>query len=71
MFIDQEKVWSAGEQRETVQARSLFFYWAVRELGVTMVSLSRRLDLSVTAIGKSVIRGEKLAKAKKFSLIDI
>jgi hypothetical protein len=33
-----------------------FVHWAVKELG------------SVQAIGKSVIRGEKLAKAKKYSL---
>jgi len=46
--------------------------WAVRvrELGVTMVSLSRRLDQSVTAVGKAVIRGEKLAKANKYLLFD-
>ena len=68
--VEQEKVRAAGRHREIVQARSLLCYWAVRELGVTMISLSRRLDLSVTAIGKAVIRGEKLAKAKKYSLID-
>jgi len=58
------------KHRETVQARSLLCNWAVRELGVTMILLSRRLDLSVTAIGKAVIRGEGLAKANKYSLID-
>ena len=68
--IDQEKVWAAGRHREIVQARSLFCYWAVRELGLTMISLSRRLDQSVTAVGKSVIRGEKLAKANKYLLFD-
>jgi len=68
--VGQEKVWAAGRQREIVQARSLLCYWAVRELGVTMISLSRRLDLSVTAISKAVIRGERLAKANKYSLID-
>jgi hypothetical protein len=35
-----------------------------------MISLARRLDQSVTAVGKAVIRGEKLAKAKKYSLFD-
>ena len=68
--VEQEKVWDAGRQREIVQARSLFCYWAVRELGVTMISLSRQLNLSVTAIGKAVIRGEKLAKANKHLLFD-
>ncbi len=43
--------------------------WAVRELGVTMISLARRLDQSVTAVGKTVIRGEKLA-VNSYSLLD-
>ena len=68
--VDQEKFWAAGRRREIVQARSLLCYCAVRELWVTMISLSRRLDLSVTAIGKAVIRGEKIAKANKYSLIE-
>jgi len=67
--IKLEDVWAAGRHRETVRARSLLCYWSVRELGVTMTSLSRRLKISVQAIGKSVVRGEKLAKAHKYSLI--
>ena len=67
--INIEEVWAAGRHRETVRARSLLCYWSVRELGVTMTSLSRRLKISVQAIGKSVVRGEKLAKANKDSLI--
>lgn len=67
--VRQKDVWAAGRHRETVRARSLLCYWAVRELGVTMTSLSRLLNISVQAIGKSVIRGEKTAKAEKYSLI--
>ena len=66
--VRQKDVWAAGRHRETVRARSLLCYWAVRELGVTMTSLSRLLNISVQAIGKSVIRGEKLSKAEKYSL---
>jgi hypothetical protein len=68
--VDVEKVWAAGKHKETVQARSLLCYWAVRELGETMVSLSRRLNLSVTAVGKAVIRGESLAKVNGYLLHD-
>jgi len=68
--IKQEDVWASGRHREVVKARSLLCYWAVRELGITMTSLSRRLNISVQAIGKSVVRGENIAKAKKYSLTD-
>lgn len=70
MGIEQDKVWAAGKNRDIVQARSLLCYWAVRELGVTMTFLARLLDKSVTAIGKAVIRGEKLAKANHYLLLD-
>ena len=68
MGIGDERIWASGKHREIVHARSLLCYWAVRELGVTMTSLARRIDQSVTAIGKAVIRGEKLAKANKYTL---
>jgi len=68
MEIEEERIWAAGRHREIVHARSLLCYWAVRDLGVTMISLARRIDQSVTAIGKAVIRGEKLAKANKYRL---
>ena len=68
--IEQDKVWADGKSRDIVQARSLLCYWAVRELGVTMTFLARLLDKSVTAIGKAVIRGEKLAKANNYLLSD-
>ena len=70
LSVKQEDVWAAGRHQKTVRARSLLCYWAVRELGVTMTSLSKLLNISVQAIGKSVIRGENLAKVKKYSLID-
>ena len=35
-----------------------------------MILLARQLDLSVTAVGKAVIRGEKLATANKYLLLD-
>jgi len=42
---------------------------AVRELGITMSFLARNLKISVPAVSKSAIRGEKLAKARKDSLV--
>lgn len=70
LMVDQEKVWALGKHREIVQARSLLCYWAVRELGMTMISLARRLDQSVPAIGKAVVRGERLAKDNNYSFLE-
>jgi chromosomal replication initiation ATPase DnaA len=65
-----EDVWATGKYRHLVEARSLLCYWAVRELGVSMASLARKLEISVTAVSKSVIRGEKMARARGYSLIE-
>lgn len=60
--MDISDVWSAGKYRHIVKARSLLCYWAVRELGVSMASLSKRLNISPAAVTQSVARGEKLLK---------
>jgi len=44
--VKKEDVWAAGRHREIVRARSLLCYWAVRELGITMTSLSQLLNIS-------------------------
>ncbi len=68
--VKPEDVWATGRYRHIVEARSLLCYWVVRELGITMSSLARKLQISVPAVSKSVIRGEKLAKAGKYALIE-
>lgn len=69
MEMKLDKVWSAGKYRRVVNARSLLCYWAVRELGLSMASLSRRLD-TPAAIGQSVLRGERLARENGYALLE-
>jgi putative transposase len=64
--IDVSVVWSAGKYRHIVEARSLLCYWAVRDLGVSMTSLAKRLKLSIAAITQSVERGERIKKEKSY-----
>jgi putative transposase len=70
MEIKAEDVWAAGKQQHIVNARSLFCFWAVRELGVTMATLGRRLGLSIPAVSKSVARGKQIAESRGFRLIE-
>jgi putative transposase len=65
----EEDVWARGRYRQVVEARSLLCFWAVRELGVTMSSLAKRLGISIPGVSKSVRRGEELARAKRYSLL--
>jgi len=64
--MDISEVWSEGKYRSIVRARSLLCYWAVRELGMSMVSLAERLRISPAAVTQSVARGERLAKENNY-----
>jgi putative transposase len=61
--------WTKGKYRDAVEARSLFCYWALRELGTPMSLLARKLGISIPAVSKSVARGRTIAEAKGCSLI--
>jgi putative transposase len=67
--IKPEAIWAKGRFRQTVEARSLFCYWAVRELGVPMSLLGRKLGISISSVSKSVVRGQAIAESKGFSLL--
>jgi hypothetical protein len=64
LTLPVEAVWAVGKHRKTVVARSLLCYWSVRQLGLSMSSLARRLGISLTSVSQSVVRGELLAKKK-------
>ena len=49
-----------------MEARSLLYYWAVRDLGVSMTSLPEKLKLSIAAIAQSVERGGRLKEEKAY-----
>jgi hypothetical protein len=70
MGVKPKDVYTAGKQPHIVNARSLFCFWAVRELGETMASLARNFGLSIPAISKSVVRGRQIAESNGFKLIE-
>ena len=69
MGLEEFEIWAPGKERRRVKARSLLCYWAVRELGISMAELSRRLHLSLSAISLSVKRGEKIARDNDYELV--
>jgi putative transposase len=55
-------------QQAVVKARSLFCYWAVRELGVSETELARRFEMTQAPVSIAVKRGETLANIKGWRL---
>ena len=68
--IDVNNISLKGKQQKRIKARSLFCYWAVRELGISLTELARRLGISVPAIGYSVERGELIKRENNYQLIE-
>jgi len=67
--IKAEEIFLPVKYPVVVQARSLFCYWAVRELGFSATSLARKLNISQPAVSISVRRGAKIAIEKGFQLV--
>ena len=59
-----------GKQQRKVKARSLFCFWAVSELGMSLRELTRRLEMSSPGVGFSVERGQTMARENGLQLIE-
>ena len=68
--MDLEYLMTGGRQKKRVEARSLLCYWAVRYLGATRTELARRFELTPSAVGYAVERGERIAQQNDFKLTD-
>jgi REP element-mobilizing transposase RayT len=70
MMIPIERVWEKNRQPQVVEARSLLCFWANKELKISMTELAKRLDKTQPAVSIAVSRGEMIAKAKGYRLLD-
>ena len=68
LSVKSEQIWQKGKHPQTVKARSLLCYWAVRDLGISATELARRIGMTQSAISHSVYRGEAIAKENGFEL---
>ena len=64
-------VFAHGRYADIAQARSLFCYWAVKELGIKGIELAKELDLTPSAISVAIRRGERIAKVNGYTLTGI
>ena len=63
------EIWQPGKHQQLVRARSLMCFWAVRQLGLSMTSMARRLNISNAAVSKSVERGAQIAAKEGYELL--
>ncbi|MEN6475764.1 MAG: transposase [Syntrophaceae bacterium] len=64
--VPKGTVFAHGRTAVISRARSLFCYWAVKELGAKPVELAREFDQTPPAITVAVRRGERLAEENEY-----
>jgi len=68
--IEKEALYSKSRQKVRVEARSVFCYWAVRELGLEGTRMAKRLNMSQPGVAYAVKKGEKIVKTNNFQMIE-
>ena len=62
LSIPTDSIPGPGKGRRKVKARRLICYWAVKELGLSMTVVSKRLGIAVPTVSRSFQEGEKLCR---------
>ncbi|MBW2139351.1 MAG: hypothetical protein JRH06_17625 [Deltaproteobacteria bacterium] len=68
--IEKEELLSRSRQKIRSEARSVFCYWAVLELGISGTEMARRLGMSQSGVAYAIRRGERVAKNKGFKMLE-
>ena len=68
--IEKEQLYSKSRQKVRAKARSVFCYWAVRELGMQGTQMAKRLKMSQPGIAYAVAKGERIVKDNNFQLTE-
>jgi hypothetical protein len=68
--IEKGELNSDSRRQAIAEARGLFCYWAVRELGYSLAEIGQALGRSGPGVGYAVQRGERLANQQKYKLIE-
>ncbi len=68
--IESGDMYSASRDKVRAEARGLFCYWVVRELGYGLTDLAKRPRMTQPGVGYAVKRGEDIARKNKYRLED-
>ncbi len=68
--IDNADLYSGSRKQPVSEARSVFCYWCVRELGKSMTSMAKLLGITQPAVGYAVDRGKMIVNDMNIKLID-
>jgi hypothetical protein len=61
------ELFTRSRAKPLADARGLYCYWAVRELGASLTSVAEQLGLTPSGVGYAVQRGERLARQRGYA----
>ena len=61
---------TGGKQRRMVQARSVLCYWGTRELGMSAVGISKKLNIASSTASESAMRGRQIVEEHEWKLLE-
>jgi hypothetical protein len=67
--VERGLIYSRGRRQQQMQARSLFCYWAVNELGISRTKIAQDLGMTQPGVGYAVNRGAQIAQKMKYELV--
>jgi len=68
--LTPKELLAGGKQRRAVLARSMICYWGTRELGMSAVSISKKINIAPSTVSESVTRGQKIVEEQGLNLLD-
>jgi len=68
--IEPAEIYSKSRRRIRAEAKGLYCYWAVEDLGYSLADLARLFGMTGQGIGYAVRRGERIAKEQDYRSID-
>ena len=68
--IEKQDLYSGSRKSKISEARSMFCYLCVRELGESMIDIARRLGISQPAVGYAVDRGKMIVKDNDIKMLN-
>ena len=68
--LTAKQVSTGGKQRKMVKARSASCDWGTRELGMSAVGISKKMNIAPSTASECVTRGRKIVDEKGLKLLD-
>ena len=67
--LETDQILNPDKQADRLYARSLLCHWAIHDLRMTAVAVSKLLGISLPAVARAAYRGEAIAAANSLELV--